>query len=28
LMFSACGALMMASTLYFLIAKPHLRPMS
>jgi MFS family permease len=28
LMFSACGALMMASTLYFLTAKPHLRPMS
>ena len=26
--FSACGAAMMASTLYFLIAKPHLRPMA
>ena len=28
LVFSACGAAMMASTLYFLIAKPHLRPMA
>lgn len=26
--FSACGGAMMASTLYFLIAKPHLRPMA
>jgi MFS family permease len=28
LVFSVCGAAMMASTLYFLIAKPHLRPMA
>lgn len=28
MVFSACGAAMMASTLYFLIAKPHLRPMA
>jgi MFS family permease len=28
LVFSACGAAMMASTLYFLTAKPHLRPMA
>ena len=28
LTFSACGALMMLSTLYFLIFKPHLRPMA
>lgn len=28
LTFSACGALMMFSTLYFLIFKPHLRPMA
>ena len=28
MMFSACGAAMMLSTLYFLIAKPHLRPMA
>lgn len=28
LIFSTCGAAMMASTLYFLIAKPHLRPMA
>jgi MFS family permease len=28
LTFSACGALMMVSTLYFLVFKPHLRPMA
>jgi hypothetical protein len=28
LVFSICGAAMMVSTLYFLIAKPHLRPMA
>lgn len=28
MVFSACGAAMMLSTLYFLIAKPHLRPMA
>jgi MFS family permease len=28
MIFSACGAAMMVSTLYFLIAKPHLRPMA
>lgn len=28
LTFSACGLLMMASTLYFLVFKPHLRPMA
>ena len=26
--FSVCGALMLASTLYFLVFKPHLRPMA
>jgi hypothetical protein len=28
LMFSLCGGAMMISTLFFLIAKPHLRPMA